>query len=306
MLINALTEYKLKKALKAEMAQINRAPLSSYTYLRNGDSICFDPGSARTLIGREFLKKLDHSITKRNGRIQGVGKEKLRLSEWATFTFYLPGKDRDGHLTLMEFEKLGWVTFGSTIDYLGSCVIFKGVDDFAINFEVLTRSLPCVRKVTTTRKVCILPGQKVYIPVTYKPLPADRSFMLTAYHDAVAHAVIDAKTPRVVMAINNTKSVMTIPKRCHVGTINECADSGYFVADWKSAMKAATASVALASMAASVASPTALEPTESSLFTAPVNTEFELTNLIKAVAEGYATEQELNQPELPCFTTIAT
>ncbi|KAK3933799.1 hypothetical protein QBC46DRAFT_275064, partial [Diplogelasinospora grovesii] len=112
--------------------------------------------------------------------------------------------------TLMEFEKLRWVvdeiqpnllisndflkTFSSNIDYLRSYVTFKGVNDFNINFKVLTRSLPCVRKVITTRKISILPKQKVYILVTYKLLLADRSFMLTAFHDVVAHAVVDVKT----------------------------------------------------------------------------------------------------------------
>ncbi|KAK3933752.1 hypothetical protein QBC46DRAFT_275161, partial [Diplogelasinospora grovesii] len=64
-------------------------------------------------------------------------------------------------------------TFSSNIDYLRSYVTFKGANNFNINFEVLTRSLPYVRKVTTMRKIFILLKQKVYILVTYKLLPAD-------------------------------------------------------------------------------------------------------------------------------------
>ncbi|KAK3939716.1 hypothetical protein QBC46DRAFT_262554, partial [Diplogelasinospora grovesii] len=48
-------------------------------------------------------------------------------------------------------------TFGSNINYLRSCVTFKGVNDFNINFKILIRSLSYVRKVTIMRKIFILP-----------------------------------------------------------------------------------------------------------------------------------------------------
>jgi len=36
------------------------------------------------------------------------------------------------------------------------------VDGFRLPFEVKTNAIPCVRKVKTTRKITLLPGQKAY------------------------------------------------------------------------------------------------------------------------------------------------
>jgi hypothetical protein len=334
-------KYRLEKAPSYKMAAIDNTPLSSYTHLRAqamtgpddevGTTICYDPGTARSIIDRKFLQKLQHSVERRRGNVKGVGEEKLRLSEWATFKIYLPGKDQLGRDTLMEFEKSAWVLdnlqpnlllgndfihcYECVIDYQSTTITYNAVNGFKVDFEVETRSLPCVRKVTTQRKIVLLPGQKAHIPVNYKPLPNDRSFVFDSSHDHIVNAAVNAKSPQVVVAVNTSPSTITIPKRCHVGTINDSTDSGYFVASWANAMKAVTASAAISASLAAAGTPTSVDV--DTVQPAPVSAQFELSHLIQAVAEGHAnhtsrqhhaweTRNLIHEPTTPSRTNVTS
>ncbi|KAK4121142.1 hypothetical protein N657DRAFT_118591 [Parathielavia appendiculata] len=94
------------------------SPLSSYTFLRiaakaSPDAetveVCGDPGASRSLIGRRFIRTLNHEIERRRGKVKGIGNDRLRVSEWATFDMYLPGME-DGKPTLCKFTRSAWVT----------------------------------------------------------------------------------------------------------------------------------------------------------------------------------------------------
>ncbi|ORY62208.1 uncharacterized protein BCR38DRAFT_437847, partial [Pseudomassariella vexata] len=95
----------------------DRSVMSRYTYLRVEASalptadkveVCLDPGTGRTIIGRSYLKTLKHTIENRRGMVKGIGKKSMKVTEWATFTFYLHGTDESGP-TVMKFTKSGWV-----------------------------------------------------------------------------------------------------------------------------------------------------------------------------------------------------
>jgi uncharacterized CHY-type Zn-finger protein len=188
------TTYKVREAPTEAIEKADDSLLSSFTYLRikaraspDGEDveICVDPGTGRSIIDRKFLMTLKHSIEKRKGRVRGISKRSTKLSEWATFEIYLPGYNGKNQLTLMKFTKSAWVVddlqpnlllandfttpYNANIDYETTTLSFKGLD-FTVDFNVQTRSLPCIRKVTTTREVTLLPGQKAYVPVSYKPL----------------------------------------------------------------------------------------------------------------------------------------
>jgi hypothetical protein len=316
------TTYKVREAPTEAIEKADDSLLSSFTYLRikaraNPDGedveICVDPGTGRSIIDRKFLMTLKHSIEKRKGRVRGISKRSTKLSGWATFEIYLPGYNDKSQLTLMKFTKSAWVVddlqpnlllandfttpYNANIDYETTTLSFKGLD-FTVDFNVQTRSLPCVRKVTTTRKITLLPGQKAYVPVSYKPLPPDRSFAFEAKHAAAMHAVVDAKTPRVAVFVNNTSGTLTIPKHCHAGHIKDNTESGYFASSWNHAMKAITiASAMTAGFSLAAAQPVTTSAngntTPGTYFAnsnlAPtVATKFNLTPAIQAIAEGYS------------------
>ena len=102
--VNALEEFGeinyVKEAPAIASDETMDSPLGNFTYLRvnaraspKGEDIevRFDPGASRSVVGRNFLNHLEHTIVKRKGRISGVGKGSQRLKEWAIFTLYLPG-----------------------------------------------------------------------------------------------------------------------------------------------------------------------------------------------------------------------
>ena len=81
--------YKVKNAPIGRTTYPDDSPLSGYTHLRiaarikpeePNTEICLDPGASRSLIGRSFLKRLNHIVKHRKGRVKGVGEEMLNLS----------------------------------------------------------------------------------------------------------------------------------------------------------------------------------------------------------------------------------
>ena len=94
-------------------------------------------------------------------------------------------------------------------------------------------------------KVTLRPGEERMVPVFYKPLPKDRSFLFTSNHEAVANAVIDARTPRVALVRNSTPGPMTLQRKHRIGTISECDADGYFSASWVDVCETAIAAQVL-------------------------------------------------------------
>ncbi|KAK4441884.1 hypothetical protein QBC34DRAFT_419537 [Podospora aff. communis PSN243] len=212
---------------------IDSNPLSSYQYMKmkirtspDGEDISVgtDSGTGRSFVDREFLKTTTHSIEKRDGTVKGILPGVGDMNEWATYEFWKPGHDDQGNPTL-KFIKGGWVVdnldavvllgndwldpYGASIDYPAQKIHLTKVG-LSFPVTITPRGKPCVRKVKTTRKVTLLPGQRAYIPVTYKPLPNDRSLAFHSKHDAVINAVVDARTPQVVLCQNVTKGVITL------------------------------------------------------------------------------------------------
>jgi len=96
------------------IVETDNSLLSSFTHLRvlararpdaQDVEICFDPGAGRSVIGAKFLSTLEHTIERRNGKIRGVNGKPVKINKWATFSFFLPGKNADGQPTLMKFTK---------------------------------------------------------------------------------------------------------------------------------------------------------------------------------------------------------
>lgn len=117
--------------------------------------------------------------------------------------------------------------YGANIHYDARSVDFTSLD-LKIPFDIEVRATSCTRKVTTTREIVLLPGQQAHIPVEYKPLPNDRSFAFEAKHGAMVNSIINAKTPKVVLVVNQSNGTLRIPKNTHAGTIKENIESGLF------------------------------------------------------------------------------
>ncbi|KAK9769282.1 putative Reverse transcriptase [Seiridium cardinale] len=298
---------------KAPVLELDETPaMLRYTYLRvdckaNLDDkiaseICFDPGTGRSYIGRSFLKNLQHTVVKKSRTIKGLGNTPVRCTKFATVTFHLPGIDKDGQTTLMEFTKSGWVIddeleprmligndllklHGARIAYAKDKIHFDGLDGFSIPFTVMRNSNPCVRKVTTKGKTTVMPGKSAYIAVDWKPLPKDRSFSFESSHPNIMHSIIDGYTQPTVIINNPSQQPTTIGRGTKVGRISEIQDSGYFVSDWKSGLKtlAAAATVALPFVAFIV---DAYGNVTRNLAIPAVNAEFSMTPEVAAMAIG--------------------
>lgn len=294
--------------------------LSSYTFLRvkarptpEGEDIevCIDPGTGRTLIGRSYLQSLDHTVERRKGKVKGVGNGTVRVDQWATFTYHLPGRDKDGNPVIMKFRKSGWVVdddlepnlllgndtlhpYQASISYETSSVAFAAFDGFTIDFDVHRRGKACVRKVACAIKATLPPGKTIHVPVDYKPLPDDRSFTFESEHPLAMHAIVDSKTPRVVVMKNTTNQTIVIPQHTKLGYICEGMDSGYYAGSWSGGMKAlamaAMAATGLGATATAAHIPTA-DTVSPGAYSAtsevvPVNAQFDMTPVMIAVATG--------------------
>ncbi|KAJ4369260.1 hypothetical protein N0V85_009100, partial [Neurospora sp. IMI 360204] len=204
---------RVKEAPRMALAEIDNSPISSFTHMRvnarpslegKTTEVCMDPGTGRTLIGRSFLNTLVHTTETRHAKVKGVGGRPVKINEWATFEVYLEGFDKQGQPTLMKFKKGGWVvdelepnvlfgndflhSYAANTDYKTGTITFRDLDDFCVDFVAQENAKPCVRKVTTTSKTTLLSGQSGYIPVSYKELPKDRSFMMNSKHALAANA----------------------------------------------------------------------------------------------------------------------
>lgn len=317
-------QYRLRDAPQPKPKVEADSPLGNNTYLRvescthpdHGErlDICLDTGASRSVIGRHFLDKLRHTIEHRKGKVSGVG-SRMRLKEWATFDIYLPGIE-DDQPTLVKFQHSAWVVdslapnlllgtdfldpYEAIIDY-GRQKATLQTSGFEIPFTVFARGVPCVRKVKTTRAITLLRNQEVEVPVEYKPLPKGRSFMFNSEHAAVHHAVITAKTAKVVSVKNTTQGMVTIPKRTPVGKIGESRDSGFFACSWTSAIAALAAGTALTAMVTPEVSvdidpvSVAMQRTSS----LPLDKSFELSRSARAVAEhGFGRRQATPVPAM--------
>ena len=78
---------KVRRAPKLDKSHSNKL---SYMYLRvkarpqsdpQDIEICYNPGSGRTIIGKHFLKMLEHTIETRHATLSGVGKGKTKTTE---------------------------------------------------------------------------------------------------------------------------------------------------------------------------------------------------------------------------------
>ena len=107
----------------------------------------------------------------------------------------------------------------------------------------------------------------------------------------MVNSIIDAKTPKVVLAVNQSSGTLRIPKNTYAGTIGESMDSGYFSTSWTKACKA----IAAAWMVGSAANLNGASATEfapgtdlsySVMTSLAIGAEFPLTNLVRSVADG--------------------
>lgn len=316
--------FQFKEAPPELTKKIDDSLLSSYTHLRatatatptsEPQEICIDPGTGRTYIDRKFLSSLEHTIESRKGQARGIGGSK-KVKEWANFSFFLSGHDSAGVPTKMKITKSGWILddlapnlllgndflapYGGSIRYDDRIVDLNAID-FSMPFEIETRSKPCVRRVRTSREITLLPGQKAHVPVDFKPLPTDRSFAFESKHGAFVNSIIDAKTPRIAVAVNSSDGTLRIRKGTHVGYVKENVESGYFATSWASAWKTAGAAwifgaAAAAMLPTAAASPTISSPTSLALGPSPLSlnnnlsvaSDFHLDHLVQAVANGYS------------------
>ncbi|EAQ84379.1 hypothetical protein CHGG_08393 [Chaetomium globosum CBS 148.51] len=269
--------------------RLPQRPIQASEALKTSKSV-FDPGAGRSIVGRNFLRNLDHTIEKREGKVSGVGGGILKLKEWATFSLYLPGIE-NGKKTLFKFTRGAWVIdkllpnlllgndfmdpYRANIDYDTKIVHLRAID-FAVPFSI----------------------REAMIPVNYKPLPKGRSFLFNAEHDAAFHAVITAKTPKVVAVKNTSRGTITIPKRYPVGKIDENHDSGFLACSWNTAFKTMAVGATLMSMA----KPTTIGDIEPANFalqntnSLPVSAEFDFDKRTAAVAEH---DLGLRAPDAP-------
>ncbi|KAL2137451.1 hypothetical protein VTI28DRAFT_9682 [Corynascus sepedonium] len=268
-----------------------------------------------------FTKSRTHLLRARKLPTQSLWADTLTYGSplvpgWATFDIYLPGLE-DDKLTLIKFTRTAWVVdslgpnlllgnefldeYNANIDYQDKEVHFKRLN-FCVPFSVYRHSVPCVRKVKTTREITLLPDQDAMVPVEYKPLPTGRSFMFNSRHEAVYNAVVDAKTPKVVSVRNTTRGTIRIPKRHPVGQIEEVEDSGYFACSWDTAFAALT--MGTAQTARSVAAADAGVDTAflvgQQVDVVPVNAEFDLNSKARAILDrGSTTAMGAEKPAVP-------
>ncbi|KAI1273815.1 hypothetical protein F5Y07DRAFT_411032 [Xylaria sp. FL0933] len=279
----------VKKAPSAD--KYDKAIRSSYTYLQfaarptpTGEDIkvCGDPGTGRTIIGRSYLNTLEHTTEERHGTVECVSDQKVQITTWAKFKFYTAGVNADGKPLIIEHKKKGWVVDNhlqpgiAVIDYRNKTITFQGLDGFTIHFEVMVRSRECVRRVVNKRDITLQGGEKAYVQVDYKPLPADRSFCFMAIQSNSLSTVLDAKTPQVVPVINTA----TTPVKIHKGT-----KLGQIPAIKTLAVAAAALATPLATMISSGNADTANSAIA-------VNAEFDMSPMITATATDTAPEPE--------------
>ncbi|KAK3680815.1 hypothetical protein B0T22DRAFT_524103 [Podospora appendiculata] len=305
----SVAEYTIKTAPTEDVEKVEARIAPCYTHTRtkaktNPDSesieICMDGGAGRSFVDKAFLQLTEHSIEKREISFRGVVPVKGFTNQWATFSFYLPGRDKEGKPTLMKFTKAAWVVddlppkvllgvdfthpYEAVTSAQDDTITFGKLDGFQIDFDVVPAS------------------QEAFLAVEYKPLPQGRPFSLESENDAVMHAVVDAKTPKVVLVRNQTNGILKIDKRARIGHIRENTDRGAFATTMGNGLKALKFGKAFGALAAimrmaAAFSATSNTPTSDTSLALPqateilpvlpaVNSQFEMSNMVVAITDG--------------------
>jgi hypothetical protein len=289
------------------------------------DGICIDTGTGRNMIDRRFLRQYQHTLHKKvGGAIRGYNGPADELGEYADFYFYAKTDDNK----LVKLNAQAWVVDkldancllgnawlvprSAKIDHEKNNIHLPNIKDgITLPIMVTKPARSVVRKVTASTTISLLPGESMYLPVQYIALPKGRSFMLSATHPAVANALVDSKTPTVVLATNPTSDKLTIKRNTRLATIHECDEAAYFMTDARSAFKALAFATALGAAYTPTADTQRTVPTgnpdgslaiSSTSFddNAPVASmggEFTLNNQTRAVCDGQANGSVT--PELP-------
>lgn len=300
--------------------------MGGYTHLQikvratidGGDvHLCADSGSGKSLVDRRWLDK--HFPERRvvtaptPDSVKGVGGRPFSLTERAVWDIYAPGKKDDGTHGLLRETAEAWIVdeldAGCLLgnDWImprNAAILSKpGVlafpnSHFNVPFVARkTAARPVVRKVTTRRAIRISPKQTVQVAVEYVDLPKGRSFMFTAQHPTAMNALVDAATPHIIQLHNPSTAVVKVPKGTRMGTISECEDNAYFVANWSSVVEALTYATTMGTSL--VAQPTEAAvgghdvdfSTTGTLTESPISAmgaEFELSPYVVELASGRA------------------
>ncbi|SCO06556.1 related to TY3B-TY3B protein [Fusarium fujikuroi] len=221
----------------------------NYTHLK------FDAMSSP---GGETVSTLDHTIEQKTPVfIRGVNdKVGKPHTEWATFTFYVNGLDKNGADTgLAEYTYGAWVQDGMpsssprallgngwmapyginvmTTDRRLHCTSLK---DFYIPFTISQLSRRVSRRVIVARPTTVPAGQTRLVPASWKEVPKGRTFMFNGCVAEASDALISSDTAPGVVIVNNSNKDITFQRKQKLGNIEKCKeDEIYFSSIWKAA-----------------------------------------------------------------------
>ncbi|VZH91969.1 unnamed protein product [Fusarium fujikuroi] len=276
-------------------------------------SVCADTGCGKPVISREWLQTLDHTIEQKTPVfIRGVNdKVGKPHTEWATFTFYVNGLDKNGaDAGLAEYTCGAWVQDGMpsssprallgngwmapyginvmTTDRRLHCT---SLEDFYIPFTISQLSRRVSRRVIVARPTTVPAGQTRLVPASWKEVPKGRTFMFNGCVAEASDALISSDTAPGVVIVNNSDKDITFQRKQKLGNIEECEeDEMYFSSTWKAA---ALALLATAGMATTGTSGGAID-----VANVKISSEIDLTPEISAVATGEIVPRAINTPQV--------
>ena len=203
--------------------------------------ICADSARGDSLIDRQWLAILDHKVESRKPRVVNGVNGPITVSVWATFTIYAKGWTQKGERRIAKFTASAWIADGlPTRCFLGNgflyphridvsirtqCLTVGVLDDLELPVKLTRPARGILRKVVSTRKYTLKPGQICWIAAAWKELPTGRSFSFRPTHPGTSSVLVDAKSRRVLCVINGTNQEMKISRDERLGYIEEVGGS---------------------------------------------------------------------------------
>lgn len=102
----------------------------------------------------------------------------------------------------------------ANISYLDGMITYPEQRNFVVPFVIKKQVLyPVVRKVMMDRGYILAPGETACVTARYTKLPEGRSFMFTSTYPMAMNALVDLKSPYLIVLHNATEAIVKVDRR---------------------------------------------------------------------------------------------
>ncbi len=213
--------------------------------------ICIDSGCTMSLIDRAFLEEHARETEVKHIKVpisvRGIGATRHLTNEYVVLDLYIHGEipgqgiatahlQREAHVVdnlkaklLLEVDIL--TPEGMRLDFQERRLIIHSCKSLNTPLSITARdNVRLRRSVRTKKRQLVAPHSVTHISIKLKDIPEDRDFDFEPQYPGTYAHIIDAES-LFVLVRNDGDRTLVIPRHQFLGTVTECQEEGYYLAD---------------------------------------------------------------------------